>query len=396
MDYGVLPPEINSGRMYAGPGAGSLLAAEAAWAGLAAELNSVAAGHRSVISGLTSGPWLGPASTSLVAATSPFVAWLDSSAEQAELAASQAGAAAASYETAFAATVPPPVITANRALLAGLIATNFLGQNTAAIATVEAQYFEFWARDSAAMYDYASSASTASRLTDFAEPAEVTTPGGLGRQANAVAAAAASSVQTKVPETLNGLNYNVSGLLKTLSSPNLGFSSLDPIDDYLVNHTLFDDLASLYTKYLGGYVSSAQMTVQMGQSFGQISNGIAAMTTLMKGLAPAANALEGAASAAGSAATSAAANAGGVAAGLGKALPMGALSVPPSWTPVSAATNPGVAALADAAAVPVGAGAVNTLPVAPPFGQFIGGQYGRNLPTYGFRPAVMAKPPAAG
>ena len=38
MDFGALPPEINSGRMYAGPGAGSMLAAAAAWDGLAAEL----------------------------------------------------------------------------------------------------------------------------------------------------------------------------------------------------------------------------------------------------------------------------------------------------------------------------------------------------------------------
>ena len=37
-------------------------------------------------------------------------------------------------QAAFAATVPPPVIAANRAQLMTLIATNFLGQNTAAIA----------------------------------------------------------------------------------------------------------------------------------------------------------------------------------------------------------------------------------------------------------------------
>ena len=43
MDFGAFPPEINSARMYAGPGAGSMLAAAAAWDGLAADLHSTAA-----------------------------------------------------------------------------------------------------------------------------------------------------------------------------------------------------------------------------------------------------------------------------------------------------------------------------------------------------------------
>src|SRR5215471_9539577 len=121
MDYGLLPPEINSGHMYTGPGAGSLVAAAVGWGELAAELHSAAAGFHSVLSALTSGPWLGPASASLVAAATPHVAWLQSSATHSELAADQAAAAASAHETAFAMTVPPPVIATNRALLAGLL-----------------------------------------------------------------------------------------------------------------------------------------------------------------------------------------------------------------------------------------------------------------------------------
>jgi PPE-repeat protein len=40
MDFAMLPPEINSGRMYAGPGSGPMLAAAAAWDGLAAPFHT--------------------------------------------------------------------------------------------------------------------------------------------------------------------------------------------------------------------------------------------------------------------------------------------------------------------------------------------------------------------
>ena len=151
MDFGALPPDINSARMYAGPGPESMLAAAAAWKGLAGQLHSGAAAYTSVISGL-SGEWLGPSSTAMEAAAAPYAAWMSTTAEQAELAAIQAQAAASAYEAAFAMTVPPPVIAANRIQLASLVATNIFGQNTPAIAATEAQYGEMWAQDAAAMY----------------------------------------------------------------------------------------------------------------------------------------------------------------------------------------------------------------------------------------------------
>jgi PPE-repeat protein len=133
LDFAALPPEINSGRMYAGPGPGSLLAAASAWQSLAEELNSIAAGYDSILSTLTTGPWTGASSASMAAAASPYVMWLSATGDQAQQAAAQAAAAVTAYETAYAATVPPPLIAANRSLLMALIATNILGQNTPAI-----------------------------------------------------------------------------------------------------------------------------------------------------------------------------------------------------------------------------------------------------------------------
>ena len=67
-DFGALPPEINSGRMYSGPGSGPMMAAASAWDSVAAELDTAATGYNSVIAELTSSPWLGPASRAMMSA----------------------------------------------------------------------------------------------------------------------------------------------------------------------------------------------------------------------------------------------------------------------------------------------------------------------------------------
>ncbi len=191
-DFAVLPPEINSGRMYTGPGSGAMMAAASAWDGLAAELSLTAQGYSSVVDELTSSPWLGPASRSMMAAVTPYVTWISAVSAQAEETASQARAAAAAFEAAFTLTVPPPVIAANRVLLMTLVSTNFFGQNTAAIAAAEAQYMEMWAQDVAAMYGYAGSSALATQLSLFVDPPNTTTPSAAGGQSAAVGQATAT------------------------------------------------------------------------------------------------------------------------------------------------------------------------------------------------------------
>ncbi|MFZ3315467.1 PPE family protein, partial [Mycobacterium sp.] len=124
MDYGILPPEVNSIRMYAGSGAGPMLAAAEAWQGVAAELHSAATSYQSVVSGLTAGSWSGPSSASMAAAATSYTAWLTATATQAEATAAQAKTAVAAYQAAFTSTVPPPAVAANRSQLTTLVATN--------------------------------------------------------------------------------------------------------------------------------------------------------------------------------------------------------------------------------------------------------------------------------
>lgn len=210
MDFGIYPPEINSGRMYAGPGAGPMLAAAQAWQSVADELYTTIGGYQSAVSELVEGAWSGPSSVAMSAAAGSYVEWLSATAARAEQTAAQAWTAVAAYEAAFAATVPPPEIAANRALLAVLVATNFLGQNTPAIAATEALYAEMWAQDSLAMYNYAASSAAASVLTPFTPPHQNTDPGGTAGQAAAISqtgtlASVAQDAISVVPQALSAM-----------------------------------------------------------------------------------------------------------------------------------------------------------------------------------------------
>lgn len=133
MDFGLLPPEINSARMYAGPGSGSMVAAAVTWDNLATELMQTASSYRSVIASLTTGRWLGASSLTMASAFGPYVAWAMGAAARAAEAASHARLAVEGFEAAFAMTVPPAAVAANRVQLATLVATNFFGQNSAAM-----------------------------------------------------------------------------------------------------------------------------------------------------------------------------------------------------------------------------------------------------------------------
>jgi len=222
-DFGALPPEINSGKIYSGPGSAPLLAAATAWDALASELQTTAASYASTIGELTTS-WQGPSSAAASSAAAPYTAWLSNTAAQAEQTATQAQAAAGAYEAAFAASIPPPVIAANRAALALLVATNFLGQNTPAIAANEATYAEFWAQDAVAMYGYAGAATTASQLTPFTAAPATTNDTGQATQSAATAqsaAASAADATTSLEAFLTELNTEFTNFgteLSTLST----------------------------------------------------------------------------------------------------------------------------------------------------------------------------------
>ena len=213
MSFMMFPPEVNSSLMYSGAGSGPLMAAASAWDEVAADLESAAASYQSVLAQLTGTSWLGPTSARMAAATAPYVDWLAGTAGQAAQTSAQARFAAAAYESAFAGTVEPAVIAANRALLAALVATNFLGQNTPAIAATEALYMEMWFQDGLTMDSYATLAQQAVVLP---QQTPAPTPSDGGTSANA--AAAAQSTANSASSTGTNLATALQNLFPSLSS----------------------------------------------------------------------------------------------------------------------------------------------------------------------------------
>ena len=161
MNFSVLPPEVNSARMFSGAGSAPMLNAAAAWDGLASELGSAASSFSSVTSGLTDQAWQGPASAAMTAAAAPYARWLSAAAAQATGAAGQARTVAGAFEDAVAATVHPLQVLANRNGFVQLVMSNLFGQNAPAIAAAEAEYEQMWAQDVAAMVGYHAGASAA-------------------------------------------------------------------------------------------------------------------------------------------------------------------------------------------------------------------------------------------
>ena len=330
-DFGALPPEINSARMYSGPGSGSMMAAAAAWDGLAAQLEIFGAGYSAVISELQGETWSGESAVAMAAASAPYVAWVTTTAEQAGRAAGQSRAAAAAYEAAFTATVPPGVVAANRMLLATLVATNFFGQNTPAIAATETVYTEMWAQDAAAMYNYAASSSSAADLSQFSQPPQTTS----STAESAQGAAVSQAIDTSVAHSQTALSQLMSALPQQLQNLATGGSTNASAAD--TSTTPLITAVSDFNTLTGPLIPAYQFPYSVFQA-GVFVNGLMQSGTQAKDLPVMGAPLEGAAAAAQTIGPQGVS--GPVLAGTGRAVPIGGLSAPPNWAAATSAVSP--------------------------------------------------------
>lgn len=374
MDFGLLPPETNSARIYTGPGSAPMLTAAAGWDSLAADLSATGEAFHSVVLSLTSLHWRGPASLAMQTAAVNYTRWLHTTAEQARQTAAQARAAAAVYEQARAMTVPPPAVAANRSQLSLLLATNFLGQNTAAIAATEAEYIEMWAQDAAAMYAYAAGSAAATQLAPFVLLEHQINPAGLAAQSAAVVKAL-SPRGSAIQSLLSGLGSGLSRVAESAS----GLLSELPIGE-------IDAVETIWTTFSGVQTCQSLVTsvIQAGRATATSAIASAAPAqNLLPALVPAVNTLSG--------------GAGRGVAILGGANRIGPLAVPPSWAaqsvaPIAALPGTGLSALPGTGGIVEAGSGVPAVPfLSSPTSRAFG-----VAPRYGTHLTVMARPPAAG
>jgi PPE-repeat protein len=407
LDFGALPPEVNSAKMYMGPGASSLQVAASAWNSLAAELQSAAQGYQTTITQLASDGWNGPASTAMAAAAQPYVTWMQETAVQAEQAATQAQQAVAAYEQAFASTVAPPLVAANRAETAQAVAANVFGQYTPLIMQLEAQYAQMWAQDAAAMYGYAGQSAAASKVTPFANPTQNTNPAGTANQSAAVAAATGNSAATNAQSVLSKLTTTMPNSLQSLASPSAtSAATLTPLQELYAFIFGTSVLPTNLSAFVGNYSPYASLFYNteglpyFSVGMGNFGVQIAKSSGMLGGAAPAAAApalkgLGGLGAGLGSGGGAAAHSVSAISGGAGS---VGKLAVPAQWIGGAPAAAPqGVQLVSNVSAAPEAAagGGGNLMGGMPLAGGRQG--FGNGLgPRYGFKPTVMPRPPSAG
>ncbi len=262
----------------------------------------------------------------------------------------------------------PAVVLANRTLLATLVATNFFGQNTPAIAATEADYAEMWAQDATAMYAYAMSSSAAATLTSFSEPPQTTNPAGQSAQGDAVSQALETSIGHS-HSTLSQLMSAVPQRLQTLASgrfPNASTAESSATEDSTTSTstststpliTAVTDFDELDGSTILGY--AIPKTVFQEGSFSLAASRTGGQASALPAIpAPSAGA---AATAPTKAPTDLSET---VLASTGRAAPIGRLSVPSGWTAATPGAGPTTEPVASAEphfrAVPPWANPTNT------------------------------------
>jgi PPE-repeat protein len=271
------------------------------------------------------------------------------------------------------------VIAINRTTEAALVATNVLGQNTPAIAALDAQYAAMWVQDATMMATYQASSMAASALTPVTPLTTTTDPGAQSfAAADAVTPFAdpiTSLAAAALPFQSGGLLQSIDGFLGTPAVLN-GINGAVNTAAWFVTNGITTGVSLGHT-LAGAAVPAAAVSdvVPEAGSAGVVEG------TMVRAVAPVGGMGLGA----------------GAMGSLGQATTVGKLSVPATWS----AAAPVQAELAAATAPLEGSGwtvateETGTAMGAPGMPGMLAGAKGAGAygsgPRYGFKPIVMPK-----
>ena len=381
MDFGILPPEVTSALIHAGPGAWSWIAAAGAWQELSVELEQTAAAYSAELAWLST-TYYGPSSLAMAQAFEPYLAWLRTTALQCQEIATSVEVMTAAFELTHWTVVHPSLVAANRARLAMLLATNFFGINYPAIAQTEAEYNAMWVNNSAALVRYDVTAASTVRAPAFEPPPPVSDPSGVMTQASMVPATNTANVGTQTAAALSGTGQNLA------ASSAFG---LDPDSGWFRYFSVWgwQFIAGGFPVNMLSYLAqvSGAQALQGGVAadiFGGLTEGSAALSSADASLVSAAGSLAPRAT-------------------LGIGISLGNLTMPPATVGMLGSAAP-VQLASAVSALPPGVGQTPMLPMVPmrPTGGSANGrrrkgrdyddiEYGAELPG-----TVMRRPPSAG
>lgn len=261
-DAAAVPPEVNHTLMSTGDLGASLAAAAAGYESVAdmlmAELTAM--GLNTSTTAMVG--WQGPGGVMMQMTAAEFMAVCAAASAWVRIGQVQAAEVATAHSMALESMIPAEVCLTNRSTQAGLVSTNFFGQNTPGIVALDGQYFgQFWIQNATARTGYGSVVSTAMGV--LAEPAPFSPTA-----SNPAGPAAAVAQDAAVQGTQAALQTSAKTMTQAADAPVKDAAAAPNSAEGLVSQ-LGGQMGGMFGQVSSSFGQVTQMGQQLPQMLGQ-------------------------------------------------------------------------------------------------------------------------------